>query len=226
LRCCGTLRPVTPDSEQPFRLADMAGPPRRPTQLIIGGAAAVLACLVIAGVAFAVTSRQQEPMAGPSPTPSVAPTAASAVPAGAASTASAWPTASPPRTPGETCSNSAAWDHDGGTSLIDAYINNQDSGNVVVEDIKAECPQYLPVWQKAQGGIPDGSSFAVPAEVKPGTYETTSSDLESCYWERSRNGEPVDNRFITASKVKQRVTIRSTDDTFVTRKCGNWIRVS
>lgn len=131
----------------------------------------------------------------------------------------------PARTPGPTCSDSANWEQQGGTELIDGYINNQDSGNIDVEDIKAGCPQYLPVWQRAQGGIPNGSAFAVPAEVKPGTYETTSSDLESCYWERSRKGQIVDNRFITASKAKQRVTIRSTDDTFVTKRCGNWVKV-
>lgn len=78
----------------------------------------------------------------------------------------------------------------------------------------------------AQGGIPGGSAFAVPGEVKPGTYETTSSDLEDCYWERARNGDIVDNKFVTASKVKIRVTIRATDDTFITRNCGNWIKVN
>jgi hypothetical protein len=67
--------------------------------------------------------------------------------------------------------------------------------------------------------------IALRSEAKPGTYETTSSDLEGCYWERGRNGQIVANNFITASKVKIRVTIRAGDDTFVTRGCGNWIRV-
>jgi hypothetical protein len=124
------------------------------------------------------------------------------------------------------CADSAAWEQaDGPVGLLDGYINNQTSGNINPDDLKAGCPQYLPVWEKAKGGIGNGSAFAVPSEVKPGTYETTSSDLEGCYWERGRNGQIVANNFITASKVKIRVTIRAGDDTFVTRGCGNWIRV-
>jgi hypothetical protein len=218
---------VTPDPEQPFRLADMAGPPRRRIGLIVGSAAAVVACLVIAGVALMVTSGRQaqsSPVAASS-SPYIIPTAVTPIPVGASDTASVYPPASPLRSPSETCSNSAAWDQEGGTSLIDGYINNQDTGNVNVADIKAGCPQYLPVWQKAQGGISGGTS-AVPADAKPGTYETTSSSIDNCYWERSRSGQVVDNRFITASTVKQRVTIRSTDDTFVSERCGSWIKVS
>ncbi len=221
-----------PDSEQPFTLAQMAGPRPRRTGLIIGVAAGVVA-LVAAVVAVALAlaggstpgpAARQNPAAAPTRTaaaPAVVTTPAATV---TAETTSAVPP-SPPRTPSATCSDSAVWDQEGGTSLLDAYIDNQDSGNINVEDIKAGCPQYLPVWQKAQGGIPGGSSFAVPAEVKPGTYETTSSDLEGCYWERSRSGNIVANNFITASKVRQRVTIRSSDDTFVTRDCGNWVKV-
>ena len=123
-----------------------------------------------------------------------------------------------------TCSDSADWARDGGTSLIDAYISNQTSGNINPDTIKAQCPEYLPVWQQAQGGLAGGTS-AVPGDAKPGTYETTSSDIANCYWERSKNGQIVDNRFITASTVKQRVTIKATDDTFVSRGCGSWIRV-
>jgi hypothetical protein len=133
-----------------------------------------------------------------------------------------------PAKPAETasCADSASWEQaDGPVGLLDAYINNQDSGNINPDELKAGCPQYLPVWEKAKGGIPAGSAFAVPAEVKPGTYETTSADLEGCYWERSRNGQIQANNFITASKAKIRVTIRSGDDTFVTRDCGNWIKV-
>jgi hypothetical protein len=137
------------------------------------------------------------------------------------------PSAAPSAAPAisESCEMSAAWEKEGPTELLDGYINNQGSGNIKPEDLKAGCPQYLPLWDKSTDGIGNGSSFAVPAEVKPGTYETTSSDIESCYWERGRNGHIQANNFITASKVKIRVTIGSGDDTFVTRGCGNWIKV-
>lgn len=58
MRCCGTLRdvnPDTPDPERPFRLAEMAGAPRRRTgliALIAGGAVAVVAAAVIAVLVF------------------------------------------------------------------------------------------------------------------------------------------------------------------------------
>lgn len=219
---------MDPSAEQPLAPREMA-PRRRRARLIVGVVAGIL--LLAGGGVAAFVALRPTPASNTSQ-PTMAPTTAAAVTpvatTPAATATSATTSAAPPspvRTPGRTCSDSAAWEQQGGTELIDAYINNQGSGNIDVEDIKTGCPQYLPVWQKAQGGIPGGSSFAVPAEVKPGTYETTSSELEGCYWERSRNGDIVDNKFITASKVKQRVTIRSTDDTFVTRKCGNWIKV-
>jgi hypothetical protein len=62
--------------------------------------------------------------------------------------------------------------------------------------------------------------------VKPGTYETTSSDLDGCYWERSRGGQIVDNRFVNASTVKQRITVKAGDDTFVSRGCGSWVKAA
>jgi len=135
------------------------------------------------------------------------------------------PEPSPSPSISETCSNSAAWAQDGDTSLLDAYIQNQTSGNINVEDLKATCPQYLPVWERAQGGIGGGEVHAVPDEVKPGTYETTSSAIEGCYWERGRKGQVMANNFITASTVKQRVTIRAGDDTFVSKNCGDWVKV-
>lgn len=133
------------------------------------------------------------------------------------------PTPSP--TLSQTCADSAEWEREGGTELIDGYINNQGSGNINPDTLRTDCPQYLPLWERAKGGIGNGSSFAVPDEVKPGTYETTSSNIEGCYWERGRNGQIIANNFINASTVKQRVTIRVGDDTFVSKNCGNWIKV-
>jgi hypothetical protein len=114
---------------------------------------------------------------------------------------------------------------DGEANLLDGYINNQNSGNVKVDDLKAGCPQFVPLWERAKDGIGNGQVHAVPGEVKPGTYETTSAQIEGCYWERSSNGQTLANNLITASTVKIRVTIRPGDDTFVSKKCGNWIKV-
>src|SRR5262249_54438337 len=104
--------------------------------------------------------------------------------------------------------------------LVAFYINNP----AITEADLAGCPKYLPMWRKAQNGFRDGV-YAVPAQVKPGTYETLTAQISRCYWERSRGGHIVDNNFVTASTVKQRVTIGHGDDTFVSRNCGGWIRV-
>ncbi|WP_432979197.1 hypothetical protein [Dactylosporangium sp. CA-233914] len=68
---------------------------------------------------------------------------------------------------------------------------------------------------------------AVSSEVKPGTYQTTAhltgGKVIDCYWERSKNGNIVDNNFVTGS-VRVTVTIRSSDDTFVSRGCGDWVK--
>lgn len=205
MRRCGTLRGVNPDT-----------PPVRQQLETWQKAAIAGAALLLVGLSVSLYLQQR---------PATDASVASPTPTRSATRAAVTLPTLPARSPAGTCADSASWAQDGGTSLIDAYINNQDSGNINVDEMKASCPQYLPTWQQAQGGIPDGESFAIPADVQPGTYETTSSDLEDCYWERSRGGNILDNRFVTASKVKLRVTIRSGDDTFVTKRCGNWIKV-
>jgi hypothetical protein len=135
------------------------------------------------------------------------------------------PAPRPTPTENESCVVSARWAQDSETTLIDAYINNQSSGNISVDDLQAGCPQFLAIWQQARGGIGVGQVHAVPSDVKPGTYETTSADIENCYWERIRSGQTLENNFVTASKAKLRVTIRSGDDTFISKGCGNWVRM-
>lgn len=207
LRHTAAVNPDAPETSAP--------PRRRPPKAALFVSLAAATLLTAGGYTYEtyISPPGATPAAASTPTPTTR-----------AATPDLVATPGAPPVVDKTCDDSAAWDSDGGTSLIDAYINNQDSGNINPETLKAGCPQYLPTWQKAQGGFSNGT-FAVPADVKPGTYETTSSDLDGCYWERSRQGQIIDNRFITASKVEQRVTIRSTDDTFVTRDCGSWVKV-
>ncbi|MDZ5447792.1 hypothetical protein U2F26_34685 [Micromonospora sp. 4G57] len=115
----------------------------------------------------------------------------------------------------------AAYRSSEGGYLLDAFIENK---NDVNEKRLQDCPQFLPTWRKAKTGISDGN-WEVGKEVKPGTYQTTGEMVKSCYWERSGpNGHIIANNFITATK-KVRVTIRSTDEIFTARGCGNWIPV-
>lgn len=124
---------------------------------------------------------------------------------------------------GDTCDAAYTSSTDG--SLIDAFIENKDYVN---EGRLKDCPRFLAAWKKAKTGMAEGT-FEVGTEVKPGTYETTAhltgGRVDGCYWERGgSNGHIIANNFITATK-KVRVTIRSSDEMFTSRGCGDWVRV-
>ncbi|MGC4792212.1 hypothetical protein ACLQ22_30865 [Micromonospora sp. DT178] len=177
----------------------------------------------------ATTSASPSPLATPSPSPLV----------------STSPPAPPSPTPAWTPCDTSLEHYEGGCdddfiagdacdasysshkqgSLLDAYIENKTF--VDAKRLK-DCPQFLPTWKKAQTGMDEGS-FEVGSEVKPGTYQTTAHLLDGkvidCYWERTgANGRIIANNFITAA-TKVRVTIRSSDEMFTSRGCGNWVRV-
>lgn len=92
------------------------------------------------------------------------------------------------------------------------------------------CPQWLrtldavlaggtPLWPNETYEV--GTKFG---QVRPGTYRTTDS-VSNCYWERTApDGEALDNNFVThAREIK--VTIRSTDGSFTSQRCGYWEQV-
>lgn len=204
--------------------------PKKRTGLIV--AAAVAGVVVLIALTATITaalaghgSGTNTAAAEPTSTSARHPADSTAEPAAEPTPTTPAPAPSLTPTVNESCVSSTAWAQEGETSILDAYINNQSSGNIKVDELTAGCPQFVPLWQRAQGGIGGGGAHAVPGEVNPGTYETTSADLESCYWERARNGQTLDNNFVTASKAKIRVTIRAGDDTFISKGCGNWVKV-
>ncbi len=246
---------TTPDPSQqpePFLLGQLAGPPKK-SRLGLIVALVVAGVVVVAGVTaaatVALTSHGDKPTAAPSST--WKPLYADGVPAGTPLPNTAAPAPSPTATPKATvaagspgspwtpcpdlCPDSASdynadsctasqyseqWGNNGLDGVIEAMIENKWAVN---PDRLKDCPKYLAAWEKAKDGFYDGT-HAVPGEVKPGTYETLSG-VNNCYWERARGGETIDNRFITGSAVKIRVTIRSGDDTFITRGCSGWVKV-
>ncbi|MFG3710847.1 hypothetical protein [Micromonospora sp. NPDC047730] len=208
--------------------------------------AAIVALLAIAGCGG---DQQEKAAADRSPSPATTTASPTPSPSPSPSPSTATPTTSPPAPPSPT----PAWTpcdlerefYEGGCdddfisgdacdasyysqqvgSLIDAYIENRI--HVDAARLK-DCPQFLPTWKKAQTGMEEGS-FEVGKEVKPGTYQTTAHLIDGkvtdCYWERTgSNGRIIANDFITAT-TKVRVTIRSSDEMFTSRNCGNWIRV-
>jgi hypothetical protein len=72
--------------------------------------------------------------------------------------------------------------------------------------------------------IEDGT-WAVPDEVKPGTY--VSDGGEGCYWARLRNLSGSVDAIIanSISPGRQRVTIARTDKAFETSNCDVWRKV-
>ncbi|WP_405105593.1 hypothetical protein OG559_19080 [Micromonospora sp. NBC_01405] len=204
-----------------------------------------LTASAIALTMLAGCGAKENPQAAADPTPSVVATSASPSPSPSYSpspASSTSPPAPPSPTPawapcdlslshweggcdddfitGDTCDASYASD-----ALLDVYIENKD---YVDANRLKDCPQFLPTWKKAQHSMDEGS-FEVGAEIKPGTYETTAhltkGKVTDCYWERAgSNGRIIANNFITAAK-KVRVTIRSSDEMFTSRGCGNWVRV-
>lgn len=72
----------------------------------------------------------------------------------------------------------------------------------------------------ADGRIFGSGTFLVGKEIKSGTYFVT--DADGCYWERTnRNGATIDNYFTNGARRVQ-VTIRSSDYSFNSERCGEW----
>ncbi|WP_127553985.1 hypothetical protein [Actinoplanes sp. OR16] len=110
--------------------------------------------------------------------------------------------------------------------LIDSFI--EDKEDVDADRLKAACPQYLKAWNKAKNGVTEGS-YEVGTEIKAGTYQTTAHLIDGrvtdCYWERSgKNGDIIANAFVIATK-KVSVTVRSSDEMFTSKGCGNWQKI-
>lgn len=76
----------------------------------------------------------------------------------------------------------------------------------------------------APATIEDGT-WAVPDEVKPGTY--ASNGGEGCYWARLRSLSGSVDAIIanSISPGRQRVSIARTDKAFETSNCATWRKV-
>jgi len=134
------------------------------------------------------------------------------------------PQPSPTPSISSTCSDSEAWARSGEADLLDAYIQNQNSGKHQPGRVESRLPAISGGNAAGAGRIGGGDAHAVPSRGETGTYETTSSDIEGCYWERGRTVRSSPTTSSPLRKVKQRVTIRASDDTFVSRDCGDWSR--
>ncbi|MET9339280.1 hypothetical protein [Nonomuraea sp. NPDC003804] len=88
------------------------------------------------------------------------------------------------------------------------------------------CPKYTKVWKQAMAGFQDGD-HKVGKDIKPGRYRTLDKGLKSCYWERTaKNGDRLDNQFVTYAAGHVEVTIQPTDGGFSSKKCSFWVPAS
>jgi hypothetical protein len=77
----------------------------------------------------------------------------------------------------------------------------------------------------AAGELFEDGTYRVGEEIKPGTYAIEGL-INDCYWERNdRNGEIIDN-WVTSSVKRVQVTIRSSDYSFHSERCGKWRKVT
>lgn len=67
----------------------------------------------------------------------------------------------------------------------------------------------------------DGT-YAVPGQIKPGTYVV--EDVQNCYWEtRDSNGKILANDFVPAAP-RVRATVGRTASVLTVRGCGLWVK--
>jgi hypothetical protein len=89
--------------------------------------------------------------------------------------------------------------------------------------VKYLCPKYQRYVDEAKYAFEDGS-YAVPKDVRPGTYHTFGPTSD-CYWERSTdNGKTIANDFISNAQKGVRVTIFASDGGFKSEGCDLWVR--
>jgi len=79
--------------------------------------------------------------------------------------------------------------------------------------------------ERANGARFTSGDYRVGKDIKPGTYVVESDEaFDGCYWSRlNKNGDIIDNNFIN-SGFRAQVTIRATDYSFSTERCGEWVR--
>ncbi|MBK8459190.1 MAG: hypothetical protein IPL43_02360 [Micropruina sp.] len=78
--------------------------------------------------------------------------------------------------------------------------------------------------ERADGTRFEDGSYRVGKKIKPGTYFVPRTVAKGCYWERlDRRGDIIANNIVMA-RTRVQVTIRASDYTFSSDRCGEWRR--
>ena len=77
---------------------------------------------------------------------------------------------------------------------------------------------------KDQGKMFNAGTHRVGKDVQPGVY--VSRSLGGCYWERTdRDGNTIDNNFVTGTGTRVEFTIYDGDYSVTTDNCRMWKRI-
>lgn len=81
------------------------------------------------------------------------------------------------------------------------------------------------IKEYAEGTRFFSGDYRVNKDIKPGTYVAESDEaFDGCYWSRlNKNGDIIQNYFIN-SGFRAQVTIRASDYSFSTERCGEWVK--
>lgn len=109
-------------------------------------------------------------------------------------------------------------DNEAALRRLVSYPGSDQAVAVVLGDLRTLIPA-IPFILKS-------GSFRIGAEVPPGTYRTTKTALENCYWETlDEEGRITDNNFVSAAP---QVIMRIRPGDFavnVDSECGVWVRI-
>ncbi|WEO96985.1 hypothetical protein A6P39_024790 [Streptomyces sp. FXJ1.172] len=117
-------------------------------------------------------------------------------------------------------------DNVSGTSYVTVKATDKIFKSSGCKDWEAVDPKAKGTPASSMAG--NGGMFKVGTDIAPGTYRSTGSKDDSCYWERAKDAEHgvdsiIANNNVTGTAV---VTISPTDAYFKTTGCGDWKKAS
>lgn len=99
---------------------------------------------------------------------------------------------------------------------------------VTVEEFVAACPEFAKPFRQMRhaveaGEVFDAGAYVVGRDIPAGTYETTGSGINSCYWARTGgSGDIIENDFTGLVPDSIRVTVREGEGFEASDECGIW----
>ena len=105
-----------------------------------------------------------------------------------------------------------------------SFAANEVEARLAVTSVCPDAPHADLLAKIASGEAFRAGTWEVGTEIPPGTYRS-SGDTEDCYWARlTRNGDIIDNDFVSTAVDGIVVTVRSGEVFESERGCEYWVR--